>query len=151
MSTQELMFGHIVCTPPLCEDSSSQSVTHISQKNIFKHVQSGKSTIMRSGPICLISLQQITWSVSQEKNDFHLAPPGTISLQMQPVHWSNSKSVTCPSFLQSLKFMTSLHFSSEKSISVSLPHDAFSLLLLAYAPHFLLLLFICCKLRPGIS
>ena len=60
------------------------------------------------------------------KKDFHLAPPGTISLQMQPLHWSDSKSVTCPSFLQSLRFMTSLHFSSEKAYPSPCPLGAWS-------------------------
>lgn len=43
--------------------------------------------------------------------------PGINTLQICPLHWSNSKSEILPSFLQSRMLMTSLLFSSEKSIS----------------------------------
>ncbi len=42
-------------------------------------------------------------------------------LTVQPVHSSNSKSAIFPSFLQSRRLITSLHFSSENSIFPPLP------------------------------
>ena len=69
-----------------------------------------------SGPICLMSLYGITIFGSQRRNPSHWFPPGTMILQMHPLHSSNSRSQTCPSFLQSLTLITSLHFNSEKNI-----------------------------------
>ena len=77
------------------------------------------STKIMSGPICRMSLYGITIFGSQRRNPSHWFPPGTMILQMHPLHSSNSRSQTCPSFLQSLILITSLHFNSEKSILCS--------------------------------
>lgn len=74
------------------------------------------STKMISGPIWQMSLKGITISGSQFRNPRNLLLPGTMIFLMQPVHWSNSRSETFPSFLQSFVLITSLHFNSENSM-----------------------------------
>lgn len=74
------------------------------------------STRMISGPIWQISLNGITIFGSQFRKLSTLLLPGTMILQIHPLQESNSRSHTLPSFLQFLTLMTSLHFSSEKSI-----------------------------------
>ena len=74
------------------------------------------STKITSGPIWQISLYGISMSGSHRKKFKNLFPPGTIILQIHPLHSSNSRSHTFPSFLHSFILITSLHFNSEKSI-----------------------------------
>ncbi len=74
------------------------------------------STKITSGPIWQISLYGISMSGSHRRKFRNLFPPGTMILQIHPLHSSNSRSHTLPSFLQSFMLITSLHFNSEKSI-----------------------------------
>ena len=61
-----------------------------------------------------MSFQHIEISGSHFRKLNSLQLPGTMILQMHPLHSSNSKLHTLPSFLQSLILITSLFCSSEK-------------------------------------
>ena len=71
------------------------------------------STRIMSGPICRMSFQQIEISGSHLRKLNSLQLPGTMILQMHPLHSSNSRLQTLPSFLQSLILITSLFCNSE--------------------------------------
>ena len=97
------------------------------------------STKMISGPIWQMFLKGMTTLGSQFKKFRILLFPGTMILQIQPLHGSNSRSHTFPSFLQSLVLITSLHFSSENSI-LSRPSvvwgDSFSMYYMLWPPRY---------------
>ena len=98
-----------------------------SQQNLNPY-RSLRSTRIISGPICLISQNGMQMPVVSQnklqKENLDL----TISLQIQPLQGSNSKSTTCPSFLQSFILMTSFSHNSLNNIS-----HLISILLLSYA------------------